>query len=186
MAFLAPIIAGASTATLISTGISVATAFAQIKQGERTKKAYYAQARYKELEGRIEALKAKEQGIKALEATRRALASVNASARAGGLEPTIGTPVDIGTFNVVKPGTADFFRARDNASLAISSANAQAEDLRFAGREANKAGYLSALGTIGSSFANMASIGGPPGTTSTAMTRGPSPGFYQARYGTYG
>ena len=161
MAFLAPVIASASTATLISTGISVATAFAQIKQGERTKKAYYAQARYKELEGRIEAVKAKEQGIKALENTRRALASVNASARAGGLEPTIGTPVDIGTFNVIKPGTSDFFTARDNASLAISSAKTQAEDLRFAGREAKKQGYLSALGTIGTSFTNMASIGGP-------------------------
>ena len=161
MAFLAPMIATASTATLISTGISVATAFAQIKQGERSKKAYYAQARYKELEGRIEAVKAKEQGIKALEATRRALASVNATAFAGGLEPTIGTPVDIGTFNVIKPGTSDFFTARDNASLALSSAKNQAEDLRFAGREAKKQGYLSALGTIGTSFANMASIGGP-------------------------
>ena len=180
MAFLAPVIASASTATLISTGISVATAFAQIKQGERTKKAYYAQARYKELEGRIEAVKAKEQGIKALEATRRALASVNASARAGGLEPTIGTPVDIGTFNVIKPGTSDFFTARDNASLALSSAKAQAEDLRFAGREAKKQGYLSALGTIGSAFGNMASIGGPPGTTMTG-TGGVSPvGPYQA------
>lgn len=180
MAFLAPVIASASTATLISTGISVATAFAQIKQGERTKKAYYAQARYKELEGRIEAVKAKEQGIKALEATRRALASVNASARAGGLEPTIGTPVDIGTFNVIKPGTSDFFIARDNASLALSSAKAQADDLRFAGREAKKQGYLSALGTIGSAFGNMASIGGPPGTTMTG-TGGVSPvGPYQA------
>ena len=180
MAFLAPMIASASTATLISTGISVASAFAQIKQGQATKKAYYAQARYKELEGRIEAVKAKEQGIKALEATRRALASVNASARAGGLEPTIGTPVDIGTFNVIKPGTSDFFTARDNASLALSSAKAQAEDLRFAGRQAKRQGYLSALGTIGTAFSNMASIGGPPGTTMTG-TGGVSPiGPYQA------
>ena len=188
MAFLAPMIATASTATLVSTGISVATAFAQIKQGEATKKAYYAQARYKELEGRIEAVKAKEQGIRALENTRRALASVNASARAGGLEPTIGTPVDIGTFNIIKPGTTDFFTAKDNASLALSSAKAQAEDLRFAGRQAKKQGYLSALGTIAVAGMNYASLGGPgtAGTTSTGMTRGPSPGFYQARYGTYG
>ena len=111
MAFLAPIIASASTATLISTGISAVTAVMAIKQGQDAKKAYYSQARYKELEGRIEAVKAKEQGIKALENTRRALASVNASARAGGLEPNIGTPVDIATFNVIKPGTADFLTA---------------------------------------------------------------------------
>ena len=169
-----------AVASLVLAGVS---AFAQVKAGQEQKKAFYSQARFKELEGRIEAVKAKEQGIRALENTRRALASVNASARAGGLEPTIGTPVDIGTFNIIKPGTTDFFTARDNASLALSSAKAQAEDLRFAGREAKKQGYLSALGTIGTSFANMASIGGPPGTTSTGMTRGPSPGFYQARYG---
>ena len=84
MAFLVPIIASASTATLVSTGIALATAYVQVKQGEETKKAYYSQAEYKRLEGRIEAVKAKEQGIKALENTRRALASVNASARAGG------------------------------------------------------------------------------------------------------
>jgi hypothetical protein len=185
MAFLAPMIASASTATLVSTGLSVVSAVAQIRQGQATKKAYYAQARYKELEGRIEAVKAKEQGIKALEATRRALASVNASARAGGLEPTIGTPVDIGTFNVIKPGTTDFFRARDNASLALSSAKAQAEDLRFAGRQAKRQGYLSALGTVSTAFSNMASIGGQPGTTTTASL-GQSPGYYQARYGTIG
>ena len=174
-----------AVASLVLAGVS---AFAQVKAGQEQKKAFYSQARFKELEGRIEAVKAKEQGIRALENTRRALASVNASARAGGLEPTIGTPVDIGTFNIIKPGTTDFFTAKDNASLALSSAKAQAEDLRFAGRQAKKQGYISALGTIAVAGMNYASLGGPgtAGTTSTGMTRGPSPGFYQARYGTYG
>ena len=171
-----------AVASLVLAGVS---AFAQVKAGQEQKKAFYSQARFKELEGRIEAVKAKEQGIRALENTRRALASVNASARAGTLEPTIGTPVDIGTFNIIKPGTTDFFTARDNASLALSSAKAQAEDLRFAGRQAKKQGYLSALGTLASAGMNYASLGGPgtAGTTSTSITRGPSPGFYQARYG---
>lgn len=161
MAFLVPLIASASTATLVSTGISAVTAVMAIKQGQDAKKAYYSQARYKELEGRIEAVKAKEQGIKALENTRRGLASVNASASAGGLEPNIGTPVDIATFNVIKPGTADFFTARDNASLALSSANAQAQDLRFAGRQAQKQGYITALGSIAQGFTTLSGVGGP-------------------------
>ena len=113
-----------------------------------------------------------------MEATRKALASVNASARAGGLEPTIGTPVDIGTFNVIKPGTTDFFTARDNAKLALSSANAQAEDLRFAGRQAKKQGYISALGTLGSSFATMAGTGGPTPSQ-------PNYGFRPSQQGIY-
>lgn len=176
MAFLAPMIASASTATLISTGISAVTAVMAIQQGQDAKKAYYSQARYKELEGRIEAVKAKEQGIKALENTRRALASVNASARAGGLEPNIGTPVDIATFNVIKPGTADFFTARDNASLALSSAKAQAEDLRFAGKQALKQGYISAMGSIAQGFTTLSGVGGPtpvqPNVGFTAQTTG--------------
>ena len=185
MAFLVPMIATASTATLISTGISVAVAYSQIKQGEDAKKAYYGQAKYRELEGRVEAVKAKEQGTKALEATRRALASVNATAFAGGLEPTIGTPNNIAINDVIKPGTSDFFTARTNASLALSSAKAQAEDLRFAGRQAKKAGYISALGTLGSAFGNMASMGGP-GTTPTTSYTGTTYSRYTTPRMTYG
>ncbi len=176
-----------AVASLVLSGVS---AFAQIKAGEAQKKAYYSQARFKELEGRIEAVKAKEQGIKALENTRRALASVNATAFAGGLEPTIGTPNTFAINEIIKPGTSDFFTARDNAFLAISSSEAQAQDLRFAGRQAKQQGYISALGTIASAGMNYQLLGGPgtagttsTSTTSTGMTRGPGPGFYQARYG---
>lgn len=171
-----------AVASLVLAGVS---AFAQIKAGQAQKKAYYSQARFKELEGRIEAVKAKEQGIKALEDTRRALASVNATAFAGGLEPTIGTPNTFAINNVIKPGTQDFFTARDNAFLAISSSQAQAEDLRFAGRQAKQQGYISAIGTLASAGMTYASLGGPgtAGTTSTGMTStgGVSPvGPYQA------
>ena len=98
MAFLAPVIASASASTLIGTGLAVASAYTSIKQGNLRKKGLDASARFKELEGRIEAVKAKEQGIKALENTRKVLATINATARAGGLEPNIGTPVDIGQY----------------------------------------------------------------------------------------
>lgn len=162
MAFLAPVIASASTATLISTGLAVVSAVSQIRQGNLTKKAYDSQARYKELEGRIEATKAKEQGIKALENTRKVLASINATARAGSLEPTVGTPVDLGQYYALNPGFSDFFTAKDNASLALSSANAQAQDLKFAGKQAKQQGLINAIGTIGMATANFAQIGGPP------------------------
>ena len=162
-----------AVASLVLAGVS---AFAQIKAGEAQKKAYYSQARFKELEGRIEAVKAKEQGIKALENTRRALASVNATAFAGGLEPTIGTPNTFAINEIIKPGTSDFFTARDNAFLAISSSEAQAEDLRFAGRQAKRQGYISALGTLASAGMNYASLGGP-GTAGTTGTTATYPGM---------
>jgi hypothetical protein len=171
MAFLAPVIASASASTLIGTGLAVASAYASIKQGNLRKKGYDASARYKELEGRIEAVKAKEQGNKALENTRKVLATINATARAGGLEPNIGTPVDIGQYYALNPGFSDFFTAKDNASLALSSAKAQADDLRQAGKEAKNQGYISALGTLSMASLNLSGIGGPPATA-------PKPTFY--------
>ena len=64
MAFLAPVIASASASTLIGTGLAVASAYASIKQGNLRKKGYQASARYKELEGRIEAVKARYKSLK--------------------------------------------------------------------------------------------------------------------------
>lgn len=165
MAFLAPVIASASASTLIGTGLAVASAYASIKQGNLMKKGYQASARYKELEGRIEAVKAKEQGIKALENTRKVLATINATARAGGLEPNIGTPVDIGQYYALNPGFSDFFTAKDNASLALSSAKAQADDLRMAGKQAQNQGYISALSTLSMASLNLSGIGGPEVTS---------------------
>ena len=162
MAFLAPVIASASASTLIGTGLAVASAYTSIKQGNLRKKGFDASARYKELEGRIEAVKAKEQGIKALKATQIAMANVNATSYAGGLEPNLSGSVN--TFinnNILNPGFSDYFTAKDNASLALSSAKAQAEDLRQAGREAKNQGVISALGTLSMASLNLSGIGGP-------------------------
>ena len=186
MAFLAPVIASASASTLIGTGLAVASAYTSIKQGNLRKKGLDASARYKELEGRIEAVKAKEQGIKALENTRKVLATINATARAGGLEPNIGTPVDIGQYYALNPGFSDFFTAKDNASLALTSAKAQADDLRQAGKEAKNQGVISALGTLSMASLILSGIGGPPATKQMTGIGGVSarlPGETQAGCG---
>ena len=173
-----------AVAGLVLAGVS---AYAQIKQGEATKKAMYNQAEHKRLEGRVESVKAKQQGIQVLKNTNQALASVNAIAYSGGLEPNIGTPQDIGTFGILNPGMNDFLTSKDNEFLAISSANAQAEDLRFAGRQAKKQGYIGALTTMGSAMVSYNSIGSAPaggtGTTPISNSSPGSPGYQTARYG---
>lgn len=170
-----------AVASLVLAGVS---AYAQIKQGEATKKAMYNQAEHKRLEGRVEATKAKEQGIQVLKNTNKALASVGAIAYAGGLEPTIGTPQDVGTFGILNPGLNDFITSKDNEFLAISTANAQAEDLRFAGRQAKRAGYIGALSTMGSAMMSYNSLGSAPaGTTPISNSSPGSPGYQTARYG---
>lgn len=101
---------------------------------------------------------------------RRALANIGATAFAGGLEPNLtgGTIENIGTQNVLNPAFSDFFTAQSNSRLALSMSKAQAEELRFAGRQAKYQGVMSAIGTIAGGMATASSIGGPPDTTSTA------------------
>tara|TARA_R110000822_G_scaffold41524_4_gene113006 strand:- start:72 stop:611 length:540 start_codon:yes stop_codon:yes gene_type:complete len=173
-----------AVAGLVLAGVS---AYAQIKQGEATKKAMYNKAKHTTLAGRVEATKAKEQGVQVLKATYKALSTVNAVASAGGLEPTLGTPQDIGTFGILNPGLNDFITSKDNEFLAISSANAQAQDERFAGRQAKKAGYIGALTTMGSAMVSYNSIGSAPaggtGTTPISNSSPGSPGYQSARYG---
>jgi len=172
-----------AVASLVLAGVS---AYAQIKQGEATKKAMYNQAEHKKLEGRVEAVKAKEQGIQVLKATNKALASVGAIAYAGGLEPSLGTPQDIGTYSVLNPGLNDFITSKDNEFLAISTANAQAEDLRFAGRQAKKKAYIGAFTTMANAGLNYASLGSAPAGTQTASYPGMRTGYQTGRTaGTY-
>ena len=154
-----------AVASLVLSGVS---AMAQMKAGSDTKKAYYAQAEHKKLEGRVEAVKAKEQGIQVLKNTNKALASVGAIAYAGGLEPTIGTPQDVGTFGVLNPGLNDFITSKDNEFLAISTANA--EDLRFAGRMAKKQATIGALSTMGSAMMSYNSLGSAPAQPNYGFT----------------
>ena len=148
-----------------------ASALMQYQAGKEAKLAYESRAKFTELEGRVEGVKAKEQGNEALRNARRALASVTATARAGGLEPNIGTPVDFGTFNILKPAFQDFATAKDNALFIKMQTKAQAEDFRRAGREAKAQGVANALGTLSAGIMQYQSIGGPPANNTTTTTR---------------
>jgi hypothetical protein len=157
MAFLAPALASASALQTASMAFSAFSAVMSIKQGMDTKRAYNAQARQAELEGRVEAVREKERGIQVLANTRKALASVSAIASAGGLEPTIGTPQDIGT-------------SKDNEASAIASASAKARDLRYAGKQAMTGALISAGTSLATASTNLAGIGGPSPLMKTGYT----------------
>ena len=149
-----------------------ASALMQYQAGKEAKLAYESRAKFTELEGRVEGVKAKEQGNKALNDARRALASVTATARAGGLEPFIGTPVNFGQFNILKPAFQDFATAKDNQLFIKMQTKAQAEDFRRAGREAKAQGVANALGSLSAGIMEYQSIGGPPADTTSTNTSG--------------
>lgn len=147
-----------------------ASALMQYQAGKEAKKGYESQAKFKALEGRVEGVKAKEQGTEALRNARKLLANITATARSGGLEPNIGTPVDFGIFNIINPAFRDFQTAKDNQLFIKMQTNAQVEDLLRAGREAKAQGVANALGTLGSGFANYQATR-TPNTSTTTTTR---------------
>lgn len=155
----------------VALALAGSSALMQYQAGKEAKLGYDQKAKFKELEGRVEGVKAKEQGNKALNDARRALAKVTASARSGGLEPNIGTPVNFGQFNILKPAFQDFATARDNQLFIKMQTKVQAEDLRRAGREAKAQGVANALGTLSAGIMNYQSIGGPPADTTSTTTR---------------
>tara|TARA_R100000329_G_C7616959_1_gene219102 strand:- start:1960 stop:2514 length:555 start_codon:yes stop_codon:yes gene_type:complete len=149
-----------------------ASALMQYQAGKEAKKGYESQAKFKALEGRVEGVKAKEQGTEALRNARKLLANITATARSGGLEPNIGTPVDFGIFNIINPAFRDFQTAKDNQLFIKMQTNAQVEDLLRAGREAKAQGVANALGTLGSGFANYQATRTPNTSTTTTNTSG--------------
>ena len=100
----------------IALALAVTSALTQYQAGREAKKGYESRAKFKALEGRVEGVKAKEQGIQALKNTQQLLASVSASAYSGGLEPNIsgGSIENFVTKNILQPGYGDFATARDN------------------------------------------------------------------------
>ena len=158
-------------ATAVSTAVS---AYGQYKSGKAQEAYYKAQANQIQLKGRIEAAKAKQQGTKALNEANEAMALTTARAAAGGVNPfaSDSSPLNI-TFKNLSAGVTDFITAKDNAFNIKSMSELQAENYRQAGRNAARAGTMSALMTIGSGAMTMGKIGGPgftiPGKPTPSM-----------------
>ena len=151
----------------LALALASGSALMQYQAGREVKKGYESKAKFKALEGRVEGVKAKEQGTEALRNARKLLANITATARSGGLEPNIGTPVDFGIFNIINPAFRDFQTAKDNQLFIRMQTNAQVEDLLRAGREAKAQGVANALGTLSAGIMNASRVGGPPADTNT-------------------
>ena len=140
---------------------TVISAVGQIRAGQAQKAMYQAQARQAEMQGRSAALRARqetlayrEEGIKALENTRRNMATINARGAAGALDPFSGSVGNIMGANL-NEGVLDFNTALDNVAIgqanqdiAHGAAQFQAGIYRAAGRQAMQNAYFQAAGTL--------------------------------------
>ena len=113
---------------------SAAAGFAKVKSAKYQRNAYYSQARQAELKGRSDALAYKREGIDILRNVQKTMATANVRAAAGGLAPFV-SGESTSLINIASMrGAADEFSVQtDNASLAQSMSQAQADNLRTAG-----------------------------------------------------
>ena len=147
MAFINPMVFAATSA------------FMQIRAGAAQRRRYEEQARWKKINGSIEAAKHREQGVSILRQMNESLASVVAGAEASGVVAFQGSAQDRATFRVMAPGMEDFKSTSRNAELAMLGAAAQARDLQAAGKQAYLAGVAGAMGTLAGSAQQQQQLG---------------------------
>ena len=126
---------GLTVPLLILTAVSSAAAgAAKVKAAKYQRNSYYSQARQAELKGRSDALAYKREGIDILRNVQKTMATANVRAAAGGLAPFV-SGESTSLINIASMrGAADEFSVQtDNASLAQSMSQAQADNLRTAG-----------------------------------------------------
>lgn len=141
---------------------SVVGAIGQIKAGQQQEAIYQAQAQQEEIKGRTEAIRAREEGVKTLDAIRRTMSTINARGAAGAIDPMSGSAGSLQTY-ALREGYTEFDISQENAKLAAASAGFQANIYRASGAAAREAGFYSAIGTIGSAGMSYAQAGGPGG-----------------------
>lgn len=138
-------------------GLGVASAYGQVQAGKAAQRAYRMQAKQAELEGRQKALDYKDKGNQVLTQIRKALATTNARAAAGNIDPFSGTPKTIADMSL-EVGFQDVMMAREGAQLAELGGIMQAGQLEMAGQQAKLQGYLGAVGTLAQTAGTAASI----------------------------
>ena len=174
MVFIGALLSGASAA---------AAGRAEVEAAEYQRNSYYSQARQAELKGRTDALAYKREGIDILRNVQKTMATANVRAAAGGLAPFV-SGESTAMINIASMrGAADEFSIQtDNASLAQSMAQAQAENLREAGdtglRMAQKSARRGVMSAVFQGGLMGAQIGGFTGNSTLPISR---PGYGPVR-----
>lgn len=133
--------------SLLSTGLTAASAFGSIMGGNQQNAVYRAQAQQSELAARQEELKGREQADKIRRSLQATLASQNAAFAARGISLASGTPVNIG--NVSRTEAAmDVENAQFGAGMSSAAERAQAGVYRMSGSAARTGGYFNAASRL--------------------------------------
>ena len=109
---------------------------ATIAGGKIQQQAYEAQARNRRLEGRIEAVSAKEKANEILRRAKIALASNIAGGYASAVNPFIGSVDTVSKQQILRPAALDVNVQEEEALLAVEKADREARYLEYRGQMA--------------------------------------------------
>ena len=149
---------------------------ATVAGGKIQRQAYEAQARNRRLEGRIEAVSAKEKANEILRRAKVALASNIAGGYASAVNPFVGSVDTVSKQQILRPAALDVNVQEEEALLAVEKADREARYLEYRGQMAQaqaRSQALSGLGMaalqVGLSGAFSGMSGGMFGSTATQV-----------------
>ena len=146
----------------IAIGSKVFGAIQQMQMAKAQQQMYNMQAKQAEMQAkagmlrtRAETLNHKRQGIEVLKKISRNLATINARAAAGSVDPFSGSVANLAIYNLGK-GVTDFFTSKENQELMqlqgqmIEAGGAiQSAQYVAAGNMARRQGYINAVAQLG-------------------------------------
>ena len=157
----------------VGLALSAFSAFAQLRKGQAQQAAFEGQASGLEVQAQFtrfnakqESLKHKAQAVSELEKTLVNLASINAAAGAGNVDPFSGNPFGL-KVRALDVGGSNYAQADNNRAITVLLGNQQADmqlfqasRARAAGKAAKQQGVMGALLTLGTGAFNFAQAGG--------------------------
>lgn len=158
----------------LAVAAAVIGAYGQYQGGRTQEKLYQAQAQQVEIQGRTEAIRARQEGLKTLTSIQRTISTINARGAAGSIDPMSGSAGSLQTY-ALREGYTEFDISQENAKLASASAGFQANIYRASGAAAKQAGMYQAIGTLGQAGLTYGMAGGPGGKFSLFPKSAPAP-----------
>lgn len=144
--------------TILSVASSLGQAFASYQQGLAMKAYYDAQADISQLQYAQKRADAKEQGVRVLQETNKALGSALAQAAAGGILGTQGSALMQQTISL-RQGMQDFRMANLNAELLTNMGALEYNNLKQAGNIKLQSSAFDALTGFGTDLVNIEQAG---------------------------
>ena len=145
--------------TVIAVVSSIGKAYATYQQGMGMKAYYDAKADVAKLQYKSKEIEAKEDGVKVLKETNKALSSIIAKGGASGFMPMEGS-MEIAQIASLRSGSADFSVALINQELANNLGLIEFHNLKEAGKRAKQAGIMGAIFGLGTDLGTIGQSGG--------------------------